>query len=76
VAQITLKNLGTSAASIGAIGLTGTNSGDFKTANNCGKSVAMNGSCTIAVVLSQLHDQSGVQAKGDGCSVGVGEYDR
>ncbi len=51
VAQITLSNLGASAVSIGAIGLTGTNPGDFKTANNCGKSVAANGSCIIKVAF-------------------------
>ena len=51
VEQITLTNPGTSAVSIGAIGLTGTNSGDFKTANNRGKSVAMNGTCIIKVAF-------------------------
>jgi hypothetical protein len=51
VAQITLTNLGTSAVSIGAIGLTGSNPGDFKTANNCGKSIAADGSCIIKVAF-------------------------
>jgi hypothetical protein len=58
VAQITLTNLGTSAVLLGAIGQTGANSGDFKTANNCGKSVAMNGklhcrSCMIKVAFKK-----------------------
>jgi hypothetical protein len=51
VAQITLTNLGTSTVSMGAIGLSGSNPGDFKTANNCGKSVAANGSCIIKVAF-------------------------
>jgi hypothetical protein len=48
-APITLTNLSATAVSISAINITGTDAADFLQANDCGKSVAGNGSCTINV---------------------------
>lgn len=48
-APITLINLSATAVSISAINITGTDAADFLEANDCSKSVAGNGSCTINV---------------------------
>jgi hypothetical protein len=50
-AGITLTNAGASAVAITLISITGTNPGDFAETNNCGKSVAARGSCTINVTF-------------------------
>ncbi|HLW99911.1 MAG TPA: choice-of-anchor D domain-containing protein [Candidatus Acidoferrales bacterium] len=50
---VTLTNTGNAALSIGSLGITGANSGDFAQTNNCGSSVAANnGNCTINVTFT------------------------
>jgi len=49
---LTLTNSGSGPLSISNIATTGTNPGDFTTTNNCGGSVALGTSCSIAVVFS------------------------
>jgi hypothetical protein len=46
-----LTNEGTTALSISQIAITGTDPGDFSQTNDCGKSVAAKGSCTIKVTF-------------------------
>ena len=47
--SITLTNIGTTALTITAIAITGTNSGDFLQTHTCGASLAAGASCTISV---------------------------
>ncbi|HLW98990.1 MAG TPA: choice-of-anchor D domain-containing protein [Candidatus Acidoferrales bacterium] len=50
---VTLTNTGNAALSIGSLGITGANSGDFAQTNNCSSSVAANnGNCTINVTFT------------------------
>jgi len=46
---ITLTNIGTTALTISAISISGTNPGDFLQTHTCGKSLAAGASCTISV---------------------------
>jgi len=48
---LTLTNGGSSTVTISGIQATGANSGDFGQSNDCGSSVAANGSCTINVTF-------------------------
>ncbi|HEY7834946.1 MAG TPA: choice-of-anchor D domain-containing protein, partial [Ktedonobacterales bacterium] len=48
----TLTDTGTAALTIGAIGITGTNPGDFAQTNTCGSSLASGASCTISVTFT------------------------
>ena len=48
---VTVSNPGSSAASISSIAASGGN-GDFSQTNNCGSSLAANGSCTVNVVFT------------------------
>ncbi len=49
---VTLRNMGTAALNIASIAVTGTNSGDFGSNNNCGSSLAPAGFCTINVTFT------------------------
>src|SRR5207248_345777 len=49
---VTLSNTGNAPLTISSIAITGTNSGDFAQANNCGSSLAANSSCTINVTFT------------------------
>jgi hypothetical protein len=49
---VTLNNTGTGPLSITSIGIGASNPGDFAETNNCGSSVAVSGSCTIAVTFT------------------------
>lgn len=49
---IVFSNSGTGPISISSVSLSGANSLDFSTSNNCGSSVAVGASCTIAVSLT------------------------
>jgi hypothetical protein len=49
--NVTLRNVGPGGLTISGITITGTNPGDFSQTNNCGSTLAVNGSCTIAVVF-------------------------
>jgi hypothetical protein len=51
---VTLTNTGNAALSVTSIALTGTNPIDFAQSNNCGASVAAEGSCTISVTFAPL----------------------
>src|ERR1019366_83237 len=46
-----LTNTGNASLSITSLALTGASAGDFGLINNCGSSVAVNGSCTITVTF-------------------------
>ena len=46
---VTLTNIGTTALTISAIAITGTNAGDFLQTHTCGASLAAGASCTISV---------------------------
>jgi hypothetical protein len=47
--NVTIRNVGPGALTISGIAIIGTNPGDFSQTNNCGATLARNGSCTIAV---------------------------
>ena len=47
--NVGITNVGPGILTISGITITGTNSGDFSQTNNCGATLAVNGSCTIAV---------------------------
>ncbi len=49
---VVLSNSGSAALSISAIGITGTNSGDFSQSNNCGSSVPPGSQCSINVTFT------------------------
>ena len=49
---IVFSNTGTAPITLGNVTLTGSNSTDFATSNNCGSSIAVGASCTIAVSLT------------------------
>lgn len=51
-APVTLSNVGSTAVTITAISIVGTNAGDFAETNNCGKTLAGNSSCTIKVTFT------------------------
>jgi hypothetical protein len=53
---ITLSNKGGVALSIGGIGITGVNAGDFAQTNTCGSSVPRGGSCFISVTFTPSAD--------------------
>jgi hypothetical protein len=48
---VTLTNVGPTALGISSITLGGTNPSDFTETNNCGSSVASNGSCTLTMTF-------------------------
>jgi hypothetical protein len=48
---VTLTNIGTTALTISAIAITGTNAGDFQQTHTCGASLAAGASCTISVTF-------------------------
>jgi trimeric autotransporter adhesin len=50
--QVRLSNPGNGPLTISGISITGANAGDFAQTNNCGASLAVNASCTIAVTFS------------------------
>ncbi len=50
--NIKLENAGTAALAITSIAITGTNAADFSQTNNCGSSLAVDASCTIAVTFT------------------------
>jgi len=50
--NIKLGNIGTAALAITSIAITGTNAADFNQTNNCGSSLAIDASCTIAVTFT------------------------
>jgi uncharacterized repeat protein (TIGR01451 family) len=50
--NIKLENVGTAALAITSIAITGTNAADFSQTNNCGSSLAVDASCTIAVTFT------------------------
>ena len=49
--SVTLTDFGTTALSIGSIGFTGAEPGDFHQTNNCGSSLAAGANCTIGVTF-------------------------
>jgi hypothetical protein len=49
--SVTLTNVGPTALTISSITLGGTNPSDFTETNNCGSSVASNGSCTLTMTF-------------------------
>jgi len=50
--NVTLTNSGTAALTINSISVTGANSGDFSSTNNCGNSVAAGANCNISVTFT------------------------
>jgi hypothetical protein len=50
--QVTLQNAGNQALSITSISLTGADSGDFSSSQNCGSSLAANVACQITVTFT------------------------
>jgi len=51
VKTVTLKNTGTASLSITAMGITGTNAGDYAQTHTCGASLAAGASCTFSVTF-------------------------
>ncbi len=59
---VTLTNTGDATLTIGSIGLTGANIGDFAQTNDCGSSVLAGNICTISVTLAPTVDTGNLSA--------------
>jgi Bacterial Ig-like domain (group 3)/FG-GAP-like repeat/Abnormal spindle-like microcephaly-assoc'd, ASPM-SPD-2-Hydin len=55
-ASVTITNTGNVVLDISSVGISGTNGPDYGQTNNCGKSLAAGGTCTIAVTFTPSAD--------------------